>query len=134
MAYFAELNPNSVVLRIIIINDEDMLDEHGHPQEYLGIARCRELTDVNTEWRQTKYENGFRFRPAQVGYVYSADYDVFMEQQPFPSWSLDTVNFEWVPPVPAPVLTQEQRMEGYYVSWNEQERNWDILRHLSPDQ
>lgn len=129
MVYFAELDSDNVIIQIIVIAEEKMLDAHGIPQESIGIAFCQELTKSSNDWKLSKKEGGFRCRPALIGDVYNPTYDVFLAQQPYPSWSLDTSTFEWVPPVPRPILTPEQRQEGYYVQWNEQKQEWDILQY-----
>lgn len=129
MAYFAELNSENVIIQILVIDDKKMLDEHGIPQESIGAAFCQEITSSNNQWKLTQKEGGFRCRPALLGDVYNSTYDVFLAKQPYPSWTLNTVTFEWIPPVPEPVLTPEQRNEGYCVQWNEEKQEWDIVKN-----
>ncbi len=45
--------------------------------------------------------------------------DVFIYEQPFPSWSLDD-NFNWQPPVPKP-----EEVDKVY-TWNEETQSWDV--------
>lgn len=60
-----------------------------------------------------------RKRYAGIGYTYDVLNDVFIEPQPYPSWSLDA-NFEWQPPVPKP------KDIGYF--WNEDAKTWDEIK------
>ena len=62
MAHFAEIDSNldNVVLRVIVIGNEDILDENGEESEALGIAFCKNLFGEETEWVQTSYNNTFR--------------------------------------------------------------------------
>jgi hypothetical protein len=67
-------------------------------------------------WKQTSFNNNFRKQYCGVGFTYSADADVFVTPQPFPSWTLDS-NYDWQPPTPMPTDG-----ETYY--WNEEELAW----------
>ena len=106
MAYFAELDTNNIVLRVIAIADADLLDENGNEIEALGIARCKQLFGKNTIWIQTSYNtlanvhaNGktpFRKNFAGIGYTYDAGRDAFIEPQPEgEGWLLDEVTCVW---------------------------------------
>jgi hypothetical protein len=105
MAYFAELNENNIVLRIIAINDQDCLDENGNEQEQLGINRCFELYQGGI-WKQTSYNtlkgvhaNGktpFRKNYAGIGYTYDAQRDAFIQPKPDgDGWILDEQMCWW---------------------------------------
>jgi hypothetical protein len=41
--------------------------------------------------------------------VYNVEHDVFLQEQPYPSWTLNTETYEWDPPTPEPELTEEQK-------------------------
>ena len=43
MAHFAEIDSNldNVVLRVLVIGNDDILDENGEESEALGIAFCK---------------------------------------------------------------------------------------------
>lgn len=57
---------------------------------------------------------------AGAGYIYDAQNDVFYAPQPFPSWTLNTQNWMWDPPVSYPT-------DGDQYVWNETVVNWDKL-------
>jgi hypothetical protein len=105
MAYFAELDQNNIVLRVIAISDQDCLDENGNEQEQLGINRCLELFQGGI-WKQTSYNtlkgvhaNGktpFRKNYAGIGDTYDAQRDAFIAPQPDgEGWILDEEMCWW---------------------------------------
>lgn len=91
MAYFAELDENNVVLRVVAIATEDCFDENGIEQEQLGINRCLQLFQ-NGIWKKTSYNtyggvhlNGgtpFRKNYAGIGYTYDVNRDAFIPPMP----------------------------------------------------
>ena len=87
MAYFAELDENNIVLRVVSISNADCQDESGNEVEALGVFRCKQLFGENTVWKQTSFNtfNGvhskggrpFRKNYAGVGYFYDEQRDAF---------------------------------------------------------
>lgn len=78
MAHFAELDENNVVLRVVTINNEvlrenvtsevdGMIEVTPIEKESKGISFLKGLYGVNTIWKQTSYNNGFRGKYAGVG-------------------------------------------------------------------
>jgi hypothetical protein len=61
--------------------------------------------------------------PAYVGGDYVNGY--FYPPKPYPSWIRNNGN--WIPPVEKPLLTEEQKLEGKYLTWNEDNQNWNII-------
>ena len=117
MAHFAELDKNNTVLRVIVVNNSDCLDESGNESEAVGIQFCQRLLGGN--WKQTSYNGNFRKRYAGIGYVYNAAVDAFVAPQPFPSWTLDA-DAEWQAPVSYP-------SDGKPYTWNEDTQAWDEI-------
>lgn len=115
MAHFAELGIDNVVLRVIVVNNAELLNENGVEEEERGIAFCRNL--LGGTWIQTSYNNSFRKRFAGKGYTYSSTDDVFIPPKPFNSWTLNN-DFEWEPPTPRPET-------GFY-RWNESSQSWEL--------
>ena len=87
MAHFAELDENNIVLRVIVVGDEDTADEDGNEVEAIGIEFCQNL--LGGSWIQTSYNDNIRKHFAGIGFQYDSDADVFILPQPYPSWSLD---------------------------------------------
>jgi hypothetical protein len=121
MAYFAELNGDNIVLRVVAINNADLLDADGVEQEHLGIARCLELFKSGT-WKKTSYNRTIRRNYAGLGYIYFEPLDVFVEPQPYSSWTFDTATANWVPPVPRPSVP-----DIYTLVWDEENQEWDAV-------
>jgi len=117
MAHFAELDENNIVLRVIVVGNEDTADEDGNEVEAIGIAFCENL--FGGTWIQTSYNNNIRKHYAGQGDTYDSNLDIFIARQPFPSWSLDD-NHDWQPPTPMP--------EGDTLYWDENSLSWlDVL-------
>lgn len=130
MAHFAQLDQNNVVTQVIVVANKDTEDDQGNEKEEIGIAFCRSLFGVDTNWRQTSYNGNFRFRYAGTGYTYDGVLDAFITPKPFPSWLLNTTTASWEAPVPMPPLTPEQEAEGYFYVWNESTQSWDLTSGL----
>ena len=69
MANFAEIKNNTVV-RVIVINNEVIIDENNIEQEALGVAFCKTLYGNDTQWVQTSYNGTFRGQYAGTGMIY----------------------------------------------------------------
>ena len=110
MAYFAELNENNIVLRVVVIDDK-------YEQE--GIEWCENFFNGGI-WVQTSYTGSIRKNYAGIGDTYDPELDAFYKPQPYPSWSLDS-NCSWVPPTPFPDETIHM---DYYYMWNEDSISW----------
>jgi hypothetical protein len=115
MAYFAEIDTDGTVLRVISVSNADAPDPAPSNSEPLGQAFIASL-GLNGEWRQTSYNGTFRKQYAGVAYRYDADADVFIAPQPFPSWTLNA-NHDWQPPTPYPT-------EGGPYYWDEATLSW----------
>jgi hypothetical protein len=114
MAHFAELDNNNTVLRVLVVNNNELLDENSVEQEQKGIDFLQSL--FGGKWVQTSYNSTFRKAFAGIGSAYDADKDVFYPVKPYPSWVFDEVDWRWKAPVPMPT-------EGYY-AWDEENQNW----------
>lgn len=77
MAHFAELDENNIVKRVIVINNEDILDENGQESEQIGIQLCNDM--LGGTWVQTSYNHNFRGRYAGIGWWYDQENDMFVD-------------------------------------------------------
>ena len=118
MAHFAEIDENNVVLRVIVIDNKDTADANGVEKEHIGAAFCERL--FGGTWKHTSYNARFRKRYAGIGHVYREDIDAFVDQQPYPSWTLDA-NADWQPPVQMPEDGNEYIWDEASISWKAQE-------------
>lgn len=90
MAHFAELDSNNLVLRVLVVNNEQLLDKDGNESEETGIAFLTSLFGGN--WKQTSYntEGGvhktggipFRKNYAAIGHTYDPVKDAFVAPKP----------------------------------------------------
>jgi hypothetical protein len=117
MAHFAKLDTSNTVTQVIVIGNKDCLDSQGNESEAVGIAFCQSLFGADTIWKQTSYNSNFRYRYAGIGCTYSEEYDVFLLPKPYPSWVLNTSNYEWEAPVPYPE-------DGHEYKWDEETQSW----------
>jgi len=143
MAHFAELDKNNVVLKVIVVDNNDVVKESikaQHPDlctkealrdikgkklkidgkdtdwedEQKGINFCKKL--FGSKWIQTSYNHSFRKCYAGIGYTYDSVNDVFINLQPFPSWKLNK-DFDWEAPVKYPT-------DGKLYMWDESVQKW----------
>lgn len=126
MAHFAQIGNNNEVLRVSVVRNEDILDGNGNESEEVGIQYLKSVHGHLTNWVQTSYNGNFRYRYAGIGMVYDKQYDVFMQPQPYISWTLNTETYEWEPPIPEPELTEEEVEARSYYEWNEETQKWEL--------
>ena len=109
MAHFAELDDNNVVLRVIVVSNNDVTDLSTESEDYVAnlVGSGR--------WKQTSYNRNFRNRYAAIGDTYDAKKDVFIPAQPYTSWTLDSNNL-WQPPISIP--SDHSPPEKVYI-WDE---------------
>ena len=117
MAHFAELNDNNIVLRVVVVGNEDTADEDGNEVETIGIDFCQNLFGGGT-WIQTSYNRNLRKAFAGKGFTYDADLDIFVPPSPFPSWVRVVHDvIDWEAPVPWPD-------DGNFYIWDEETTSW----------
>jgi len=122
MAHFAELNNNNIVLRVIVVNNSDILDENGIESEEIGKIFCENL--LGGRWVQTSYNATFRKNYAGIGFEYSEEYDGFIPPKPeqYPSWILNVESCRWVAPVPYPSEDAPDGRNRW--RWDEETISW----------
>ena len=125
MAHFAEIDSNNIVLRVLVVDNNDLLDSENNESEALGITY---LTDAfGGNWVQTSYNTNsgehsfggtpFRKNYAGIGMTYDSTRDAFILQQPYASWTLDEDTCRWEAPVTYPD-------DGKMYEWDEETTNW----------
>lgn len=116
MAHFAQLDESNVVLRVIVVHNNELKDEIGNESEAKGIQFLKDHFGQETIWVQTSYNSNFRKHYAGIGCIYDGQRDAFISEQPFPSWTLDEETCNWIPPIPFPT-------DGLY-HWDEETLSW----------
>ena len=130
MAHFAKLDANNIVTQVIVVSNDDTTDNSGVETESIGVAFCQKLVGAGTNWKQTSYNGNIRGNYAGIVMTYMTNVatlgvgstDIFINTQPYASWTIGVGTATWYPPSPpgnAPELTDaEQTAKKYYV-WNE---------------
>lgn len=89
MANFAEIDDNNIVVRVLVVPDE---------QEHRGQEFLAEDLGLGGRWIQTSYNNRIRKQLAGIGYSYDPINDVFIRPQPA-AWFVLNETFDWVCPI-----------------------------------
>ena len=111
MKYFAETDANNVVLRVLVIADE---------QEHRGQLFLSEDLGFGGTWIQTSPDGSFRKNFAGVGFIFESGLDAFIPAKPFDSWVLNDFTCLWQAPISYPD-------NGQRYSWDEPLGNWVVF-------
>jgi hypothetical protein len=130
MAHFAQMDDDNIVLRVVVVDNRDILDEEENESEVVGVEFCKGLFGQDTNWLQTSYNRNFRGNYAGVGFKYYPLHNGFASPQPYPSWTLgkDPSNLEcteclgWSAPVPHP-------NDGGDYRWDEDTESWVLAEN-----
>jgi hypothetical protein len=82
MAHFAELDENNVVLRVIVVDNVNLLDDLGTESEQVGINYIHGILGPDSKWVQTSYNGSFRKIYAGIGFTYDPVSDEFFAPEP----------------------------------------------------
>lgn len=136
MASFAQLDDNNIVINVLVVADKDTADENGNNVEEIGIQFLQSLLGENTIWKQTDYDGTIRKNYAGIGYTYDETRDAFIPPKPFENWILNEETCLWIPPIPEPELTEEQKENNYFYEWDqetyEETGNGWVLLQIEP--
>lgn len=120
MAHFAEIDSNNVVIRVLVVPEEQV--HRGN--DYLSVDLA-----LGGNWIQTSYNTRcgvhlsggvpFRKNYAAKGYTYDPQKDAFIPPKPYNSWVLNESSCCWFPPVPYP-------KDGNQYWWDDATNNWVI--------
>lgn len=118
MAHFAEIDADNVVLRVLVVPDE---------QEHRGQTYLADELALGGRWIQASYTGRIRKQFPGLGFIYDVNNDVFVAPQPAPSWVLDE-NHDWQAPNPRPEWTPDHLS----VYWDEDSLSWvEVMREDS---
>jgi hypothetical protein len=121
MAHFAELDDNNVVLRTVVVDDKDTMDENGNEVEAIGAAYLNNL--LGGRWLKTSYNHKIRGQYAGQGMLYDEEADRFYHPAPFPSWVLDKSDWIFKAPVEMPAHDGTVRYK-----WDEPTLSWVLMK------
>ncbi len=120
MAHFAEIGLNNKVLRVIVVDNKELLSkkyEDVTEYEEIGAEFCRNL--FGGTWVQTSYNGNMRKNFAGAGFTYNSELDAFISPKPFESWVLNEDTCLWEAPVEMP-----QDDNSY--TWDEDSLSWQV--------
>ena len=106
MAYFAELNENNIVVRVLATPNDSPNEGYDWLIENLG-----------GRWLKTSYNSNIRKNYAGIGFIYDQSRDAFIAPKPYPSWILNEDTCRWEAPIPYPSDAQR-----YF--WDEETGDW----------
>jgi hypothetical protein len=138
MAHFAKIGLDNKVIHVVTVDNIDCMTPQGIEKEEIGLAHLRKHHGHET-WKQCSFTSimgkrrdpksnqivdrlAFRANFPGIGWYYNSEYDIFHPPKPegCNSWTLNTTNGWWEPPIKEPEITKEQGdMEQYYV-WDEE--------------
>lgn len=104
MAHFAEIDSNGIVLRVVVGCNQDVINNGGEKSKQASefFKKVNPLSSNGVEWVQTSYHSNFRKKYASAGDRYIKEKDIFIQPQPYPSWTLDQ-NGDWQAPISKPL-------------------------------
>jgi len=120
MAHFAELDIDNTVIRVIVIDNDNILNAAGKEVEDKGIDYCKELFGEDTKWKQCSFSSSFRKNFPSSIFSYDEDRDAFLPPRPFDSYTLNEVTCQWEAPEPYPE-------DGNYYVWDEENLTWKYM-------
>jgi len=108
MSYFAQLDQNKIVTRVVVAD-----------QEFINSG----LLGEPVTWVETFMDGSQKKNYAGIGSEYRNDLDAFIYKKPFTSWILDEVKGEWKSPVVKP-----EKKDGSIFAWDEETANWKEIK------
>lgn len=119
MAHFASIDSNNVVTEVLVVDNSDIGDLAFPESEAVGAAFLNSFLPIAT-WKQTSYNNNFRFRYAGIGYTFHpecGEHGGFAAPAEYDYFIFDVASCAWVPPIPYPT-------NGFEYYWDDVSRNW----------
>ena len=124
MAHFAELDSSNVVLRVIVVSNNEVINNGGDLS--VGAEAFVETivpySRTGFHWKQTSYNDSFRKQYAAIGHIFDSSKNKFMNPKPYDSWALDE-NDDWQAPVTVPNDLEENSLR-VIESWDEDNSRW----------
>lgn len=127
MAHFAKLDENNIVLEVIVVSNDDIQNLPFPQSEAVGIEFLNSFLP-EAIWKQTSYNNNFRFRYASVGGTFHTEcgeYGGFAQPKLADNFVWDSSTCSWIPPIPYPI-------DGYFYTWSLDLNKWVPLETNGP--
>ncbi len=108
MAHWAEINPDNIVTRVNV-------GDNNEPDEgYQWL-----IDNLGGTWVKTSYNKTIRKNFAGIGFTYDEIRDAFIPPKPFESWVLNETTCLWNPPTPMPTDEKQYTWDEATISWIE---------------
>tara|TARA_B100000131_G_scaffold77181_1_gene73718 strand:+ start:228 stop:710 length:483 start_codon:yes stop_codon:yes gene_type:complete len=121
MPHFAKLDENNIVLEIQVFSQEDV-DANGGDYS-AGAETWVESWSGHNNWKQCSYNDNARGRYPGKGYSWDSANEKFKAPQPHASWTFNTSDYEWQPPITRPnsefLMDGETKICKVHQWWNE---------------
>lgn len=126
MAHFARLDENNVVTEILVVDNSAIGDLAFPESEPVGAAYLNSFLPEGN-WKQTSYNNNFRFNYAGIGYTFHPEcgtHGGFSAPPEYEYFVFDVASCAWIPPIAYPT-------DGNNYYWDDAIRNWRKLPSLT---
>ena len=110
MAHFAELDADNIVVRVLVVPNEQENRGHDYLATDLGLGGT---------WVQTSYNATIRKNYAGIGYTFDSGRDAFISPKPFASWVLNEATCNWDAPVAHPADDKMYIWDEATTTWTE---------------
>lgn len=114
MAHFAEINSDNIVVRVLVVPDEE--EQRG--EEFLSVD-----LGLGGRWIQTSYNGNIRGQFAGIGYSYNEELDIFLPPKPYASWIFNSELKCWESPIERPEISVTEA-----AIWDESNQQWIIVQ------
>jgi len=149
MAHFAKLGINGKVIKVLTVDNKDVLNGNNVEDERVGQQYLELHNNWPAEmWIQTSYNTRnnqhklggtpLRGNYAAIGHTWDEDNQIFWPKKPYASWVKNTTTASWESPIgAAPTLTSEQNSQNeagthnWFYNWNEEGQSWDLTNRLA---
>tara|TARA_R100000773_G_scaffold9767_1_gene9135 strand:- start:248 stop:646 length:399 start_codon:yes stop_codon:yes gene_type:complete len=131
MAYYALLDKDNIVTKVITGKDENEVDynlEEVYENMFSQVCKRTSYNTrggkhyTNTELSKDQ-KKSFRKNFAAVGYTYNEEIDGFVPPKHFNSWKLDKKTGLWVPPKKMP--------KNKFCEWDEKNQKWINCKNIN---
>jgi hypothetical protein len=122
MAYFAEIDENNVVTRVLAVDDLHELNGQDFLANTLGLGGTWIQTSYNTSGGVHAF-GGTPLHKNYAGIGYTFDGTGFFAPKPHDSWIFNSDNYFWEAPTPKPA-------DDKFYTWNEETTSWVELNNI----
>ena len=100
MPHFAKLNDDNIVLEVQVFSQEDV-DANGGDYSAGAETFVKNWSGHNS-WKQCSYNSNQRGNFPGIGWSWDSANEKFKAPQPHTSWTFNTSDYKWVPPITEP--------------------------------